>query len=155
MEIREIAVKDLKPWPRNPRTHDVDSLVKSIEAFGFRAPLVVNQTAQGYMVEAGHGRLEAAIRLGIETLPCVVVTDDEKTAMAYAVADNRQQELASWQMPELKDVLLDLDDMNVDLDAVGFSYDELEKMMTATFHEPEEKQPKTLKCPECGYEWHG
>ena len=151
MEIREIAVKDLKPWPRNPRTHDVDSLVKSIEAFGFRAPLVVNQTAGGYVVEAGHGRLKAAIRLGIETLPCVVVSDDEKTAMAYSVADNRIQELADVDLPSLKDILLDLDAMNVDMEAVGFTHEELEDMMTATFHE--DKDPKTLKCPACGYEW--
>ena len=153
MEIREIAVKDLKPWPRNPRTHDVDSLVKSIEAFGFRAPLVVNKTARGYMVEAGHGRLEAAIRLGIETLPCVVVTDDEKTAMAYAIADNRHVELAEWQMSELKDILQELDTGELDMEAVGFSEQELENMMTATFHESEDKEPKTLKCPECGHEW--
>ena len=153
MEIKHIAVKDLKPWPRNPRTHDVDSLVKSIETFGFRAPLVVNQTAQGYMVEAGHGRLEAAIRLGMETVPCSVFVDDEKTAMAYAIADNRQQELAEWDMPGLKDILQEVDTGDLDMDAIGFSEQELERLMTATFHEPEEKQLKTMKCPECGYEW--
>ena len=153
MQIKHIAVKDLKPWPRNPRTHDVDSLVKSIQTFGFRAPLVVNQTPEGYMVEAGHGRLEAAIRLGMETVPCSVFVDDEKTAMAYAIADNRQQELAEWDTGGLKDVLQDLDDGSLDMSAIGFSETELEQMMTAVFHEPEEKQPKTITCPSCGHEW--
>ena len=130
MEVRQIAVKDLHEWDRNPRKHDVDRLVKSIEAFGFRAPLVVNETPNGYVVEAGHGRLKAAIRLGMETVPCVVVSDDEKTAMAYAVADNRQQELTDWVLPGLKDILGELDDGLTDMESIGYTEKELEDLLT-------------------------
>lgn len=130
MEIRQIPVKDLREWERNPRKHDVDRLVKSIKAFGFRAPLVVNETPKGYVVEAGHGRLKAAKMLGMKTLPCVVVSDDEKTAMAYAIADNRQQELTEWQLPDLKDLLQELDDGWVNMEAIGYTEKELEDLMT-------------------------
>ena len=128
--IVNIPVKELIPWAENPRKHDVDRLVKSIEAFGFRAPLVVNETPRGYMVEAGHGRLEAAIRLGIETVPCAVFEDDEKTAMAYAIADNRQQELAEWRLPGLKDILQELDTGALDMEALGYTQEQLEDMLT-------------------------
>ncbi len=43
VKIKQLPVKSLKPWGRNPRRHDVDRIVKSIERFGFRAPLVVNR----------------------------------------------------------------------------------------------------------------
>jgi len=158
MDVRQIAVKDLHEWERNPRKHDVDRLVKSIEAFGFRAPLVVNETPNGYVVEAGHGRLKAAKKLGMKTLPCVVVSDDERTAAAFSIADNRQQELTEWQLPDLKDILqdlLDLGDMN--MEAIGYTEKELEDLMTQ-FHpdEPVQEQPiepKTITCPACGHSW--
>ena len=137
MEIKQIAVKDLREWNRNPRKHDVDRLVKSIEAFGFRAPLVVNETPKGYIVEAGHGRLKAAIQLGIKTVPCVVVNDDETTAAAYAIADNRMQELTAWEVPELKDLLQELDNGEIDMEAIGYTDAELEALMTQ-FHVPSE-----------------
>ena len=132
MEIKYIDIKELKPWPRNPRKHDIESLKKSIVAFGFRSPLVVNQNATGYTVEAGHGRLEAALELGYTELPCCIVTDDEKTAMAYALADNRQQELSEWLNDGLKDILQELDDGSIDMSALGFSDEYLEELMTQT-----------------------
>ena len=128
-----LPVAELKPWERNPRKHDVDRLMLSIQEFGFRAPLVVNKTAQGYIVEAGHGRLKAAIRLGMKELPCVVVEDDEKVAMAYAIADNRQQELTEYVMSDYKDILQELDDGSIDMSAIGFTEEELADLMTQ-FH---------------------
>jgi ParB-like chromosome segregation protein Spo0J len=88
MEIKEIAVSVLKSWSKNLRLHDIDKIVKSIERFGFRAPLVVNYKDGEFIVEAGHGRLEAAIKIGLDRLPCLVGEDDEATAQAYLVAGN-------------------------------------------------------------------
>ena len=132
-EIKEIPVSELKPWPKNPRKHDVDRLVKSIEAFGFRSPLVVNKVNGQYQVEAGHGRLLAAKKLGLKSLPCVVVEDDEVTAEAYAVADNRLQDLTEWDMPALKDILEGLDTGAFDMESIGYNEKELEELMTQ-FH---------------------
>jgi DNA modification methylase len=127
MDIREIAIDELKPWGKNPRKHDIEKLVKSIERFGFRAPLVVNKRNDEYVVEAGHGRLIAAKAAGLKKLPCVVVEDDDMTAEAYAVADNRLQELASWDENALADLLKDFDKEL--LDCVGYSNGELDKLL--------------------------
>ena len=88
----------------------------------------------------------------------VVVNDDEKRAMAYAISDNRQVEMSSWMMPELKDILLELDATNMSMEAIGYTEAELELLMTQ-FHvegPPEGQQEgkaKMHKCPECGAEF--
>ncbi len=129
MEIKEIAIKDLKPWGKNPRKHDVDALAKSIEHFGFRSPIVVNRTAEGYVVEAGHGRLKAAQKVGLKTIPCLIVEDDEAKAAAFALADNKLQERTEWLMPGLKDILQELDTGAFDMGLTGFSEEEIENLM--------------------------
>ncbi len=126
-EVQEISVGLLKPWGRNPRRHDVDRIAKSIERFGFRSPLVVNRRDGEYVVEAGHGRLKAAQKLGLKTLPCVVVEEDDKTAEAFAIADNRLQELTEWDYPELADILKQFDE-NM-LDTIGYSQEELDTLI--------------------------
>ena len=154
--LMNLPVAELKPWERNPRKHDVDRLMLSIQEFGFRAPLVVNKTPQGYIVEAGHGRLKAAIRLGMKELPCVVVNDDEKRAMAYAITDNRQQELTEYVMSDYKDILQELDDGSIDMSAIGFTEEELADLMTQFHPDEEPEKPegeghsKEHTCPDCG-----
>jgi len=128
MEIREININELKPWGKNPRKHDIEKLVKSIERFGFRAPLVVNKRNGDYMVEAGHGRLVAARVLGLSKLPCVIVEDDELTAEAYAIADNRLQEFAEWDMPALAETLKEFDGEL--LKTIGFTSGELDNLIS-------------------------
>ena len=119
MEVKEIPIEELTPWGKNPRRHDVQKLVKSIEAFGFRSPLVVNRRNGGYVVEAGHGRLKAAKAIGLKKLPCVVVEDDDTTAEAFAIADNRLQEFSEWDEHALAEVLKKFD--SEVLDTVGYS----------------------------------
>ena len=87
-DIRYIDPNELIPWERNPRFHDMDSLRASITRFGFRNIIVVNERTN--TIEAGHGRAQAAIDLGITSVPVLFVDDDETTAAAYAIADNRQ-----------------------------------------------------------------
>ena len=65
--------------------------------------------------------------------------------------DNQSALLADWDLPMLKDLLLELDTNNYNLELTGFTMDEIEKMMTA--FPPDEPQKKMNKCPECGYEW--
>ena len=52
MEIKTVKVSELQEWEKNPRRHEVDRIVKSIERFGFRAPLVVNRRDGRYIIEA-------------------------------------------------------------------------------------------------------
>ena len=126
--IQELAVADLQAWDKNPRRHDIDRIVKSIETFGFRSPLVVNHKDGEYIVEAGHGRLEAAKRLGIIKLPCLVVEDDEQTAAAFAIADNRIQEFSEWDAAQLVEIMKGFD--SEIMDAAGYSGDDLSKLIS-------------------------
>jgi DNA modification methylase len=127
-EFKIIPIKDLKPWGKNPRKHDIEKLVKSIETFGFRAPLVVNRCDNQYFVEAGHGRLMAARAVGLQSLPCVIVEDNEQTAAAYAIADNRLQEFSCWDEEKLANLLKEFDGELTE--TIGFTAGELDKLLS-------------------------
>ena len=95
MQVRPI--EGLKAYENNARVHDEDQiaeLCESIRVFGFVRPLLI--TGDGGVL-CGHGRLEAAKRLGMPALPCVLA--DHMAAeqrAAYILADNRLAEHAKW-----------------------------------------------------------
>ena len=130
-----VPLEELTPNPRNPNTHNerqIELLAKVIRHQGWRAPITVS-TRSGFVV-AGHGRLEAATLLGVEGAP-VDYQDFESEAAEHAhmVADNRIAELAEINDDVLKDVLLELDTGEIDMDLTGFDGKELESLMTQ-FH---------------------
>lgn len=118
-EIREVDPRTLNPWERNPRNHNMPALKASIEKFGFRNIVVVNKNNN--VIEAGHGRVQAAIELNIGTVPVLFVDDDETTAAAYTVADNRQSDLGGWNETELLPLLQELSNSSMDIwEGIGF-----------------------------------
>ena len=74
MEIDYRKLSEIVPYPDNPRINDaaVDAVAQSIEQFGFRGPILVDQHG---VVIAGHTRLLAALKLGMTEVPVIVVTD--------------------------------------------------------------------------------
>jgi DNA modification methylase len=117
LEYRPIG--DLRPSPRNARTHSKKQLAKmaaSIRRFGFIVPLLVDD--EGFVV-AGHGRLEAAKEVGHATLPVICLshlTAEERRA--YAIADNRLAELAGWDNEVLAvelTALLEIESFEIEL----------------------------------------
>jgi hypothetical protein len=118
-EIRSVDPHELIPWERNPRRHNMPALRQSIERFGFRNVIVVNGRTN--TIEAGHGRAQAAIDLGIETVPVLFVDDDDATAAAYAIADNRQTEIGGWDEDALVPLLQELQAQG-DAALVGIGY---------------------------------
>jgi hypothetical protein len=88
---------DLVLYENNPRTHttdQVDAIARSIEEFGWAAPVVVDGNG---VIIAGHGRVAAARKLGMKAIPCVARADlTEAQAQALRIADNRLAELAGW-----------------------------------------------------------
>jgi ParB-like nuclease domain len=73
-ELAFLAIPDLRPDPRNPRKHDrvqIRAIARSIEAFGFNAPILIDKHKQ---IIAGHGRLEAAKLNGYTYAPVICVT---------------------------------------------------------------------------------
>lgn len=119
LEMRDPA--KLKPYVNNARTHSreqIEALKKSIAEFGFRAPVLA--TPDG-LVLAGHGRLQAALEMGLAQIPVAVqagLTDAQ--ARAYVLADNKLAELAGWDDETLAAELLALDEEGFDLDVTGF-----------------------------------
>lgn len=121
--LRHLAIPlgDLTPDPANARKHDeknLSAIMGSLRQFGQRIPIVVQE--EGLIVRAGNGRLESAKRLGWTHLACVVVPEDNVSAVAFAISDNRTAELAEWDDEVLGRLLQDV--------AIGDA--ELQQMMS-------------------------
>jgi len=107
--IVQIEVKKLKLNPKNPRKNDaaVDTVVKSIEKFGFNVPLFCDSSLTVY---CGNTRLKAARKLELETVPCIVADDlTNEEIREYALVDNKAGELSEWDTELLEAELDELD----------------------------------------------
>lgn len=95
-----VPVEALRADPRNPRKHSrvqVRAIARSIDTFGFNAPILVDKQNQ---IVAGHGRYEAAQLLGVDRLPVISLDHlTEMQARAYLLADNKLAERSSWDDP--------------------------------------------------------
>lgn len=119
MEKEKIVYKkvsELKNNAKNPRKNDgaVDSVAKSIEKYGFRNPLIIDENN---VVWCGNTRLKASKKLGLEEVPCIVVNDlTEKQMTELALLDNKTNEIAEWDFEMLDDILKDVDLGDFELD---------------------------------------
>ena len=130
MKVDHWKVDRIKPSPVNSRYHppaQVQHLADSMREFGWTAPLLV--AADGELL-AGHGRLLAALHLGLETVPVIVEGDlSESGRRAFRIADNRVAEGGSWDVEALSAEVSDLVGMEYDLTLMGFSDLQLAKMV--------------------------
>ena len=127
--IVDRAPADLKPWPNNPRTHSDKQLTKlaaSMGKFGFTVPVLVDEHS---VILSGHGRVQAAIRLGLAVVPTRVMrglTPSQKRS--YVIADNKLSLLSSWDPTLLKSELDILIQDDFDVELTGFSTAEIDIM---------------------------
>ena len=153
-----VPIDSIREDPRNARSHNDRNLAtirKSLETYGQVKPIVVN--ADGSIL-AGNGLYRAAKALGWTEIAAVYVKFDEDYAKGYAVMDNQSATLAEWDLPNLKDILQELDTGAFDMEATGFDEGEIERMMTAFNPVDADTQPRLdekakVKCPECGHEF--
>lgn len=133
MEIQQLEPEQLTPWDKNPRKNDraVDAVAESIRQFGFNVPIVCDQDLR---VVAGHVRLKAAKKLGLERVPVIQLQLTDAQRDAFAIADNKTGEIADWDSDALADILKDLESVEIDLPSLGFSDTELQALL-----EPEEE----------------
>lgn len=121
-DMQEVSLDLLKPYERNAKIHGEDQiqmLMNSIKEFGFLSPCLVER--ETFNLIAGHGRVEAAKRLGMKTVPCVFVEDiTEAQRRAYILADNRLTELGEWDMNMVNIELEELNDLDFDVSVTGF-----------------------------------
>jgi hypothetical protein len=117
MNIKQIKISDLKPYKNNPRKNDgaVDAVAASIEKYGFLVPLVI---AADNEIVTGHTRYKAALKLKLESVPCVVADElSEEQIKAFRLVDNKVGEIAEWDIDMLP---VELADIAGDLSVFGF-----------------------------------
>lgn len=130
--IETLPVSALEPYARNPRTHtkkQIRQIARSIETFGWTNPILIDGSGR---VIAGHGRLEAAKRLGIERVPTIRLADmSEAQIRAYVIADNRLAELAGWDDELLAIELHALTEIDLDFEVeiTGFATAEIDSLI--------------------------
>lgn len=129
MTIVNKSLTELIPYARNSRTHNdeqVSQIMASIKEFGFTNPILTDGKDG---IIAGHGRLMAAQRLGIEEVPTIELSHlTEAQKKAYIIADNKLALNSGWDEEMLKIELQELHDIGYDIDLIGFTDEELEDM---------------------------
>lgn len=120
-----VDITTLTPLPGNPRIGDVAAIARSLTRFGQRKPITA--TADG-VVTAGNHTLLAARSLGWDRIACVYVDDDATTANAWALADNRLAELASYDEAALLELIRSVDDVEL-LDVTGWGEDDIAELV--------------------------
>jgi ParB-like chromosome segregation protein Spo0J len=126
-KVERRKVSDLVPYARNSRTHSpeqVAQIAASIREWGWTMPILIDETGG---IIAGHGRVMAAQKLGIEDVPCMTAIGwSEAKRRAYVIADNKLALNAGWDDEMLRVEFGELRDMGFDLELTGFSIDELQ-----------------------------
>lgn len=150
VETTQVAVDQLKPWARNARKHSkkqIGQIVESITEFGFTNPILIDE---GQNILAGHGRVAAALQLGLTEIPCAVIGHmTEAQKRAYVLADNKiaanadwDEELLALELGELADL-----DLGFDLELTGFSLPEVDSFVECATPELAH-DPKADQLPE-------
>ena len=143
-------INDLKPYPKNDKLHPPDEnlilrLMKIFKENGFRNPIKINASTN--MITAGHARIEALKRLGVEKVPCIPqYYENSDLEFADIVADNATNE---WRRIELSAINIEignLDGISFDIDTLGIKDFEVEPM-----DKKEKKEKEKIECPSCGY----
>lgn len=150
-------INDLIPYENNPRINDnaVDAVAASIREFGFKVPIIVDRNN---VIVAGHTRLEAAKRLGLDTVP-VIIADDltDEQIKAFRLADNKTSELSKWDFTKLEE---ELKALTFDMEQFGFAAmrTEMDKIKTYTNEEVEQElfdeEHYAHTCPRCKFMWN-
>lgn len=128
-DYKMAMVADLIPYARNSRTHSEEQVAKiaaSIKEFGFLNPVIVDGDNG---IIAGHGRIMAAQKLGMEQVPTIEashLTDAQRRA--YIIADNRLALDAGWDDEMLRVEFAELEGAGFDLELTGFTLDEIDAL---------------------------
>jgi len=124
-------IGDVKPDPANPRkTLDLPILVAGINRFGIRWPILVNKRTS--IIEAGHQRLYACQELGLTHIPVIWADDDNLTAAAFGISDNRAGEMVAEWDDEVLAVQLKamLEESEESIEGIGFDREEVDWLIS-------------------------
>lgn len=124
--IEMVDVDSLIVHPRNPRTGDLSSIIQSIEHNGWYGTIVA-QRSTNYVL-AGNHRLMAAQSVGLTSVPVYWVDVDDATAQRILIADNRINDLATYDDNALRELLTDMA-ANNNIDGTGWVVADIEKLL--------------------------
>lgn len=128
-QVTARPISELKPHAGNARKHtaaQIRAIEKSIRVFGFNAPVLADKHGT---ILAGHGRVEAARRVGLSHIPVIFLHHlTEAEAKAYMLADNKLTDRSDWDETKLAVQLKELNELilNFDIDATGFEAPEID-----------------------------
>ena len=161
LKIEYIDINKIRPYEHNARKHtdiDLSTIVASIKEFGFSDPIGIWKDT----IVEGHGRLEAAKKLGMEEVPCIRLDHlSDEQRRAYALAHNKTAEMSEWDFDLLDSELDEI--LDIDMSEFGFELDEEEEAQEIEEDEvpeiPEEPKAKVgdlwilgrwVYCKKCG-----
>ncbi len=164
--LEQVPVARLTPYARNARTHSpaqIAQIAASIREFGFTNPVLIDD--QGGII-AGHGRVLAAQQLGLTQVPCLRLSHlNDAQRRTYILADNQLALNAGWDDNLLAEELQALNALEIDLDLIGFSDEELAALLARPADISKAPPPSSTKeinpdeyqlahrCPRCGFEF--
>lgn len=181
MQVVNIPIERIKPYKHNPRKikSAIEPVAESIKEFGFKQPIVLDKNN---VIIIGHVRYEAAKRLGMSEVPCVIAKNLSKQQVkALRLVDNRTREMSKWDYDKLVEELGDIG-KPIDMTKFGFSFsDEINDNSTndeVVSEYPEEEntednneesshdvsdscktqekeQTYEFVCPKCGHKFNG
>ena len=145
------AITALKPYPGNARWHperQIEKIAASISRFGFLNPILVDAD---HCIVAGHGRFEAAKRLGWTQVPTLSVgLLSPAEIRAYRLADNRLAESSKWDQAALKCEVEFLVQSDFDLGQIGFELKDMPDISAEPVAKGNRPGSHRCVCPLCG-----
>ena len=163
VKIEPRSVADLIPYASNSRTHSdaqVAQIAASIREFGWTSPILISGDNT---IIAGHGRLMAARKLGMDEVPAIVLDHLSKAQQrALVIADNQLALNAGWDMDMQKAEIETLNIEGFELDTLGFDDGELQRILNEPDFEAgteddqgklDKLDPKMIICPKCQHEF--
>jgi DNA modification methylase len=146
-EIRKTT--DLIPYINNSRTHSdeqVNQVAASIKEFGFTSPVLIDE--DGGLI-AGHGRVMAAKKLKLDEVPCIILKGlTEAQKKAYIIADNQLPLNAGWDLDKLKLEVETLQELDFDIDVLGFDDEFLDGLLDVQIDEGLTDEDEVPEAPE-------
>ena len=157
-EIKSVPISELIPYVNNARKHSekqIQQIASSIKEFGFNNPILID-SENGII--AGHGRMEGARLLGLESVPCIEVKHlTEAQKKAFIIADNQIATNASWDYDFLNIEMNILNEANYDLSQLGFSNEEIDnflknqdEFLPSDIEDQSEIDTPAERCETCG-----
>ena len=140
MQLINKPIEDLIPYANNPRKNlnAVDAVAASIKEFGFKVPVIIDKEN---VIVAGHTRLMAAKKIGLQDVPCIIADDlTDAQIKAFRLADNKVSEFAEWDMEKLA---VEFEMIEFDMTEFGFDpFDEASDLVEDDFEVELPEAPK-------------